>query len=864
MNTNYGVWTPLSGALPDVKDLDFGAFYITESGSLSGDSTSYIKDNWLIYICEARGTLSERSYWRVTNGVVLFNPDSHTNVPDAGYYTKIRLDNAGNIVAAGDIEYDDLPAEAVEKFEQISDDNLNKLIAAQLASIFKNNSLNPIQLKYDSKTGKIGATLQIDEETIGINDLGQLCVIGSSEGSGSSSTTVDLSAVTTSIEELEERVETLEEAVVQIKPIQGKGISISVQKGGSVISAKIDEESLTYNSEGQLCVNPDVLAEYLNSDSDGSCANHTHNASQIEDLAEYVTKIINTSSITDVVKSNLENVVDGTTIILNSSGQLEAIATNVQKHQHVMDDISDLNQNIANVWASNQRLHASNDNQDFNKGAILMSSLTIGEVLIAFNELLKEQADNLSNYESKLGTIEPVEPGLINTATFSDVSEKITAFDVVTEKEVSVSKSTTVISTSDVIYFNGSVIHAYIDDKEVESFKAYDDSDHTFGLGTFGNFTVTYFGDAYPKFKTFQGYYKGFSFQYNISSLQEGIHTVYFTQENVNDGTVTKSDTVTFNTITSFTPTAAITFLSQPDYNGYVSGVKVFKGTPEVTFQVAAKNFSNRFAPIIDNTYTVLNNTYTLKRESTSGGMTLYKAITVDVDDYYGNVNVKASIGDWEGKYTDFENNTIFINVDNSTEEAYRVVQEQGDVIPTDSNVDVFSVYNPADSLLDKYDSEAQVKDHCLILAKTDYSSNDLGPDYSNKTTSQMLTLRFECPQMNNFYFDLYDDEGNEFATNKNGSISGLSIYAGIAPSTAITKWVDCNTPYVGYGHWDSSKVFNALDLFRTEGARRWVTFGKDGDADSGYLYLKLITTGKAVNLQKLIASVEECLDERR
>ena len=109
MNTFYGVWTPTSGALPDVKDLDFAAYYITESGSVPGNSTPFVKDNWLIYICESRGTLSERSYWRVTNGIVLFNPDSHKNVPDPGYYTKVRLDNAGNIVAATDIEYDDLP-----------------------------------------------------------------------------------------------------------------------------------------------------------------------------------------------------------------------------------------------------------------------------------------------------------------------------------------------------------------------------------------------------------------------------------------------------------------------------------------------------------------------------------------------------------------------------------------------------------------------------------------------------------------------------------------------------------------------------------------------------------------------------------
>ena len=256
MNTFYGVWTPTSGALPDVKDLDFAAYYITESGSVPGNSTSFVKDNWLIYICEARGTLSERSYWRVTNGIVLFNPDSHKNVPDPGFYTKVRLDNAGNIVAATDIEYDDLPQEVLDKFEQITDENLNKLIANQLSSIFKNNTLNPIQLKYDEKTGKIGAELKVDEETISVNEFGQLCAIGVPEGDGSVSVEID----TTELKELKEKVTSLENEVARIKPIEGNGINLSFKKGGVVYSVNIDENSLGFDANGKLCVNPDILS----------------------------------------------------------------------------------------------------------------------------------------------------------------------------------------------------------------------------------------------------------------------------------------------------------------------------------------------------------------------------------------------------------------------------------------------------------------------------------------------------------------------------------------------------------------------------------------------------------------------------
>jgi hypothetical protein len=861
MNTFYGVWTPTSGALPDVKDLDFAAYYITESGSVPGNSTSFVKDNWLIYICEARGTLSERSYWRVTNGIVLFNPDSHKNVPDPGYYTKVRLDNAGNIVAATDIEYDDLPQEVFDKFEQITDENLNKLIANQLSSIFKNNTLNPIQLKYDAKTGKIGAELKVDEETIGVNELGQLCVIGGVEGGEGSSVSVEFD--TTELTELKQKVSALEKEVARITPIKGNGINLSFKKGGVVYSIDIDENSLGFDANGKLCVNPDILSEYLNEGSGGQCANHEHTANQIEGLEDFIKEIINNSSIYNTLIKNISNLVDEETIIINEDGRLEAIATHVQKHQHKMEDITDLNPDIADTWATNQRLHKGNDNQDFNKGAILMSSLTIGEVLIAFNELLKEYKEDIDNFGNRVGTIEPIEPGLIDTATFTDVSKKMDAFDVVLKEDTKVNSGTTMIQTTDVIYLDGSIIHAFIDDVEVGSLKAYDDDDKTFSVGQYGNFNVTYVGDAYPKFKTFQGYYKGFSFTYLIKDLAEGKHTIYFTQENVNSGVITKSDVIEFNTYQDFTPTCEFNILEQPTPNGFVSGVKVFKGEPKLSVQVVAKTFKKRFAPVLTNAFKCLGKDYELELEEVSGGLMVYKPITIDIDDYFGHIAFSAAITDWK-EYEIFEGQSGYINIDNSTEEAYRVVQESGPMIPIDNGTDVFSVYDPAVHLVDKYADEAQVKDHKAILAKTNYESLNIGPNYSNKASPQMITLRFECPKMNNFYFDLEDDEGNAFNKNKNGTLKDISIYAGIAPSNVVTRWVDCNNPYEGYGHWETGIIFKALDLFRCDSKRIYATFGKDGDADAGYLYIKLILSGKAVNLEKLVSSIKESLNERR
>lgn len=866
MNTFYGVWSPLSGVLPDVKDLDFAAYYITESGSLPNDDVLYTKDTWLVYICEARGTLSERFYWRTTNGVVVFNPDSHTNVPDSGYYTKIRLDNSGNIVTASDIEYNDLPQELHKKLEAISDDSLNSLIAKQLSSIFKNNTLNPIQFKFDENTGKISASLKLDESSININEFGQLYSSGAASidagNDKENPVTVDLTAVTSELDKIKTQLSDLENQIVQIKPIKGNGIRISYSKGGTVFSVDIDENSLSFDANGKLCVNPDILSDYV---SEGSVnyTDHKHSAEQIENLEDVIKNVVNNTSVYGTLIKNLSNLVDEQTIIINKDGKLESIATHVQKHLHVMDDITDLNKDIANVWATNQRLHAGNENQDFNKGAILMSSLTIGEVLIAFNELLKEQTENIELFGSRVGKIEPVEPGLIDTAIFSDISSKIEAFDVVTKSKVFVSTADTVIKTSDIIHYDGSVIKAFIDGKEVESMNAYDEKDREFGIGDYGNFHITYFGEAYPKFKTFQGYFKGFSFQYTIKNLDEGQHTIYFTQENVNTKEITKSDVITFNTKSDFKPTCNINIIKQPAPNAYVSGVQVFQGEAELVFNIQAKNFNKRFCPVAANYVEVLNKRYDLTLENADEALSTYNRILIPIEDFYGKIKIKALISDWKD-YSAFNRDTVFINIDNSKEESYRVVQESGNMTPIDGGTDTFSIYKSSDPLTGKYIDELQVKDSCAVIANTDYSKFNIGPDYSVKATPQMITLRFSAPKMNNFYFDLLDEKDAPFAKNKDGTIKDLEIYAGTAPSTVVTRWVNCNKPYEGFGKWETSTIFSALDLFRCCNERVYITFGKDGFIDKGFLYLKIISRGKSVNLRKLISSLEDSLNERK
>lgn len=856
MQTFYGVWSPSQGKLPNVKEYDFAAYYITESGSLN--SVTYTKDKWLIYICESKGTLSERSYWRISDGIVVFNQDSHTNVPNPGFYTKIRLDNAGNIVAASNIEYDDLPKELINKLKQIEDENLNKLITNQLKDFFVNNTLNPIQFKFDSKTGKISASLKLDEDSINVNEYGQLF----SNFSISPGSSADISIFTSEIAEIKKKISNLEQNFIKIQPIQGKGIKLTASKGGITFSVDIDENSLSFDSNGKLCVNPDILSDLVNEGGGNNCANHVHNVEQIEGIEDLVKDIINNVSIMDTLKSNIENLVDGSTIIINEDGKLTSIATEVQKHQHVMDDITDLNKDIADTWASQQRLHASNNNQDFNKGAVTMSTLTIGEVLIAFNQLFKEYKEDIDSLSNRVGTVQPAEPGYIDTASFESTNSSIIVLEVETLKETSAYPKLR-IKTNNVIYYNSTYVHCYIDDVLVETLKTYDNDDSSFNTGKYGGFYITYFGDAYPDIKTFQGYYKGFSFIYE-KELEEGTHKIYFIQEDTSNNKTYKSSDFYINIYKSPKECKSeIIILSQPEYDSYVSGIKVNTKKTDITYAVRVKNFSSKYAPIEGlKTFVDGFGDFILSPYEYSNGFLMYGPQSVDVGNYYGFVTIRAEAKTLSGIIGNSIASSNFINYDDSSEESYRVITS-GSMIPTPGEISIVSNYDKEVSLVNDLLNEAQVIDHILTIGKNDYSIYDLGDDYSIKPSQQSIVLRFPCNKINNFYFDIYDDENNSYLLKKDGTLQSIDIYASISTYGVISSWINCNSPYQGYGHWDSNNFFNGLDLFRSSNIRRYVTLGKDPIVNGEYLYIKLIIS-KPLNLSKFILSVEESLNERK
>lgn len=781
INTFFGAWNPTTNVLPDTVDLDFGAWFISETGTIDG--TTYNKGDWLIYICEARGTLNERSLWRMTNGVVLFNLDNHQNVPEPGYYTKVRLDNAGNIIDAGDLEYDDLPKEATDKFNLLSDDNIKKNVIEIFKTIFQNDVLNPVQFEYDSNTGKISAQLKLDEETIGVNEFGQLKAIG----------------------------------------------AVPDGEGGS------------------------------------GCANHEYDVSDIKGLPEYINNYISNVSILTQLQDNLSNLIDGITIQINSSGQLTAIASSVGKHQHSMSDITDLDPEKADVWASQQYLHAKNNNEDFNDGAVVMGNLTIGEILISFNQLLKKQADKIFQTENLIGKIEPVEPNNIFEAGIEAVYTTATElYDIETGKMV---KCLPVlkVKTSKIVKYFGCYLNVYIDNEKVDTLKVFSHDGWDFNVGTVGNFNITYFGDAYPDAKSFQGFYQGFMVEFSYSGLSEGYHTVRFETVDVTSQETIQSESISVPVFETVTPQVTFTEYDTLPSNKYVSGVKAYEGDGVITATIEAQCYKSKFAPL--NQFIIkdsLNSEKDFESLTFENGKAILKYTTGITSDFSGKFTITAKCRNEIGtESVEVKASTNYINFDTSKLEKYRVIDDTNYIPNGDGSIVTFSNYSPATALVEKYINEAQIRDDVVYTTFNNYKPSGIGPDYSNKPAKQYITLKFELPKkINNFYFDLVDGEKQEFSENINGTKKNIEIYAAMSQNTTVQKWLNCNEPWIGYGNSGEDYLYNALDLYRSDKIRRYVTLGVRPPMVTGYLFIK-IGFYTSIDLKTLVESIEESLNER-
>ena len=857
MSNIISTWSPLDRVLPTVpSNVDYALYYVTDKGSYKSLNLNFNVGDWLVYI-KKNGVAN----WYKSNGIVTFNTSSTLNAPDPGFYTKVRLDNQGNIVAADYIDEDDLPAHKHYLSDITDQDNLVNLIKETLGSMIANHDDSSVKLAYDKKTKTISAEVNYDGITIDQNEFGELEAIGGGEGSSSSGGNHSGTITLEQVEDLTSKLEALEQAITENQVIinEGSGLSAESLPGGTVVSVNVDGSSIRINSFGQLEVNPDygVSAEGEITGS-GGCAVHDHTADQITDLKDFVVNIINqykTINVTDLP-------IDGTTIVINNNGTLSAIATAVAPHNHVMDDITDLNKAKADTWASDQPLQGDTT-VDYKKGIIDLSNFTIGYSIEKISEAIKEISTRLEETENMVGKVVPAEPLHADAAKLSlNYVDERKVYDIFTQENI-VAGAKAIITTTPIYPYNEGLVGVYIDDTPVGTLSL---TSHMVPGTNSEGIKVVDIRDSYEDTLSFQGFYKSVILSYTTDGLEEGPHTIRFDHV-VNDKRYS-TETITFNVYKEINPTVNFRELHNVASNKYVSGVFVYQGDGVVSGVAQINNaYDSRYLPIGNVTLNSEISEEVLFSEDAGGGFaTCDFKFTITQEDVDKNflIKVRNYKGDVAATATIHIPNVIFDSTEDF-EELYRY-------LPVTNSEEAFTEIPKYNGEFAKYITEtnvpsieAVIRDNIARLDITDYSARGLGPNYSNNAAENgyfWINFVFESDFRNNIYLDLVDGEGNTYSRNKDGTLNDICIYVGQSETLVPEVWVNGNVPFDGCS---SAKGidFSGLDLFRSDNTRRYVTFGQRPSISSGYIFVKLgIAAKKTLDCKTLVKSILESLDE--
>ena len=353
--------------------------------------------------------------------------------------------------------------------------------------------------------------------------------------------------------------------------------------------------------------------------------------------------------------------------------------------------------------------------------------------------------------------------------------------------------------------------------------------------------------------------------EFSYSGLSEGYHTVRFETVDVTSQETIQSEEISVPVFETVTPQITFTEYDTLPSNKYVSGVKAYEGDGVITATIEAQCYKSRFAPL--NQFTIkdsLNSEKDFESLTFENGKAILKYTTGITSDFNGKFTITAKCRNEIGtESVEVKALTEYINFDTSKLEKYRVIGDT-DYIPNgDGSIVTFSDYSPATALVDKYINEAQIRNDVVYATFTNYKPSGIGPDYSNKPAKQYITLKFELPKkINNFYFDLVDGKKQEFSENINGTKKNIEIYAAMSQNTTVQKWLNCNEPWIGYGNSSKDYLYNALDLYRSDKIRRYVTLGVRPPMVAGYLFIK-IGFYTSIDLKTLVESIEESLNER-
>lgn len=624
------------------------------------------------------------------------------------------------------------------------------------------------------------------------------------------------------------------------------------------------DETLEKDSYGYLT----VVGGGGGGGSENCCATHTHTIDQIEGLDDHINELLLNYSYVEEFKNHLSEFVDGTTITINSNGKLAAISMEVGPHTHSMDEIRDLDPDKADVWASDQQLH---NELDFNEGELPLANESVGSSIYYINRKLKEVKETAEEAKATAsGVIDPGIPGQLAEAVFTIKNKPRQLYNIKT-KELEDCYKSIHIGTDSKLYFSGNFIYKiYLDDShvpvaELDTRKVTDKGKYKDG------FEVTYLGEGYPNIKTFQGKYKGISFdwtyEFTDENFNEGIHKVVIEEfDTIENKTISKTDPIEI-------PIYKDVLLPAIETDGFpnllmtkVSGVSRYSGDAnQFCVKLKALCIRNLYAPQLQ--FKVKCNLkpepeYFNVVQNSIFGSTAYKNYYIEVpNNFEGQVRLEVSTQDCSGNWCTPKTilSKRFHRDTTTLEELYRQAQKLEE---TDS-----FVYQKFDSNapLDKDRKDCLFENNIAKITHKNYEILDIGPDYSDMPNEQNFVLKFDTPPyFANFYFDIVNDKGNTFKRDKYRQLEDIDIYAGFSNHDNVDHWINCNRYWDGNSTYNPEKDFNGLDLFRSDAKRRWVTLGPQTFTKTKFLFLKVVLKNKAtLDLNVLVNSIRECMNER-
>lgn len=326
---------------------------------------------------------------------------------DSGWWTKVLFDEDGNVLDVDNLTEEDLPSHT-HSLDDISGEELDTRIKKALEGFFIDHDGSSVQFDFNDSDDEptLEASVKIDEETIKMNEYGQLYVDLSElniEGGSGSGSELD-------IDELKEKI--LAEINVPEMPelSEGSGIKIDKVDGLNILGVAVDGYTIKVDQDtNEIYVDTQILADILGSgDGSGngstSCGSHTHTVDQIQDFRKEVIEIIKKNVTFEI--DDLSSLIDGTTIKIDSNGKLYSVAgSSVKAHRHLLKDIDDWDPSWT-IKAVFQSLASYIEDRSLDLHYLKFESMDLGFALYTIdNELYKTELQ-IKNLEKRIANLE--------------------------------------------------------------------------------------------------------------------------------------------------------------------------------------------------------------------------------------------------------------------------------------------------------------------------------------------------------------------------------------------------------------------------------------------------------------------------